>query len=234
MTLSFDDFVLAASTGSLSDEHAARPHADAVEFRLDVAEGPDRQLEGYDGELPLVLTNRPGWEGGRSGEDEPDRLEHLAMWVDHPAVGAIDVELEAVVSSQPAATRVLERAREAGVSVIVSSHDFETTPGRQTMREILKTAGDHGDVGKLAVTAERPGDVLALLEVTYDCTEVGRPVATMAMGAAGRHSRAVAPIYGSRIGYAPVDPARATAPGQYDLRTLAALIPKLQEPPVEP
>jgi 3-dehydroquinate dehydratase-1 len=53
-------------------------------------------------------------------------------------------------------------------------------------------------------------------------------VATMAMGEAGRHSRAVAPLYGSRIGYAPVDPADATAPGQYDLETLRGLVETLQ------
>ncbi|MFC6725501.1 type I 3-dehydroquinate dehydratase, partial [Halobium palmae] len=46
----------------------------------------------------------------------------------------------------------------------------------------------------------------------------------MAMGQPGRHTRAVAPVYGSRIGYAPVDPADATAPGQFDLGTLRTLI----------
>jgi 3-dehydroquinate dehydratase-1 len=49
----------------------------------------------------------------------------------------------------------------------------------------------------------------------------------MGMGEAGRHTRAVAPVYGSRLGYAPVDPADATAPGQYDLATLAELVDAL-------
>jgi 3-dehydroquinate dehydratase-1 len=34
-------------------------------------------------------------------------------------------------------------------------------------------------------------------------------------------------VYGSRIGYAPVDPARATAPGQYDLATLRGVVDAL-------
>jgi len=51
----------------------------------------------------------------------------------------------------------------------------------------------------------------------------------MAMGEAGRHTRAVAPLYGSRIGYAPVDPDAATAPGQYDLATLAGLVDRLDD-----
>jgi 3-dehydroquinate dehydratase-1 len=50
----------------------------------------------------------------------------------------------------------------------------------------------------------------------------------MAMGAAGSHTRAVAPLYGSKIGYAPVDAGDATAPGQYDLATLASLVTTLQ------
>jgi 3-dehydroquinate dehydratase-1 len=37
----------------------------------------------------------------------------------------------------------------------------------------------------------------------------------------------VAPLYGSKNGYAPVDPAEATAPGQYDLATLASLVEQL-------
>jgi 3-dehydroquinate dehydratase-1 len=53
----------------------------------------------------------------------------------------------------------------------------------------------------------------------------------VAVGEAGRHSRAVAPLYGSRIGYAPVDPDRATAPGQYDLATLRRLVETLESGP---
>jgi 3-dehydroquinate dehydratase-1 len=79
-------------------------------------------------------------------------------------------------------------------------------------------------VGKVAVRAADPDDALALLSVTRAATRAGERVATMAMGEAGRHTRALAPVYGSRVGYAPVDPAEATAPGQYDLATLRRLV----------
>ncbi|MFW6265436.1 MAG: type I 3-dehydroquinate dehydratase, partial [Halanaeroarchaeum sp.] len=55
----------------------------------------------------------------------------------------------------------------------------------------------------------------------------GESVATMAMGRPGRHSRVVAPLYGSSIGYAPVEPENATAPGQYDLKQLRTLVDAL-------
>ena len=112
--------------------------------------------------------------------------------------------------------------------MIASAHEFEGTPGADEMRAILERATEHGEVGKLAVTADDPGDALALLSVTYDLESGGERVATMAMGEAGRHSRAVAPVYGSRIGYAPVDPENATAPGQYDLATLRDLVERLE------
>lgn len=222
-TLSFEEFVLAASTADLTAEPAARTHADAVEFRLDLAEsGPDALAE-YDGQLPLIATNRVEWEGGES-PDTAERIETLCEAVEHPAVGAVDVELAAIEECQP----VVDRARENNVSVIVSTHDFEKTPPREELDRLLERACEHGDVGKLAVTANSRSDVLALLTATHEQTRAGNTVATMAMGEAGRHSRAVAPLYGSRIGYAPVDPAKATAPGQYALEELRSLVTALQ------
>jgi 3-dehydroquinate dehydratase-1 len=223
--MDFEEFVLAAATGDLGDEPTARKRADAVEFRMDLASNPLTQLGAYDGASPLIVTNRAQWEGGEAPED-PARLSALAEATEHPAVEAVDVELETLQNGEGA--EVVESARAHGVAVVASVHDFETTPGRERLSSLLSAACDVADVGKLAVTAESPGDVLALLGATWEATSDGRRVATMAMGEAGRHSRAVAPLYGSRIGYAPVDPAEATAPGQYDLATLSELVGSLR------
>jgi len=222
--MDFESFVLAASTADLSEEPAAREHADAVEFRLDLADHRSVGLDAYDGQLPLVVTNRLAGEGGEA-PDTSERLDALARAAEHPAVEAVDVELAAVRDG--AADRVIDRARRYDTHVIVSAHDFEGTPDRDRLRALLSDACEPGDVGKVAVTARSPEDVLDLLAVTRELTAAGETVATMAMGEVGRHSRAVAPLYGSRIGYAPVDPDEATAPGQYDLATLADLVSKL-------
>ncbi|QLH77487.1 type I 3-dehydroquinate dehydratase [Halosimplex rubrum] len=224
MQIDFSSFVLAAATADLADEPAARDHADAVEFRMDFASDPLDALAGYDGESPLIATNRPTWEGGEAPDDAA-RLDALEVAAEHDAVGAVDLELAALESGDAAA--VAEHARDHGTAVVVSTHDFEGTPHRAAMRETLAEASRWGDVAKLAVTAEGSGDVLDLLGATWDAATAGETVATMAMGEAGRHSRAVAPLYGSRIGYAPVDPADATAPGQYDLATLSGLVERL-------
>jgi 3-dehydroquinate dehydratase-1 len=228
--LAFDSFVLAAATADLSEEPNARDPADALEFRMDLADDPLAALASYGGELPLIATNRAEWEGGDAPAE--NRLDDLARAAEFESVAAIDVELAALEGERTEGgkegERAVERAREQGTAVIVSAHDFGGAPGVDGMRETLVRASELGDVGKLAVTASDPGDALALLSVTYELSNEGRRVATMAMGEAGRHSRAVAPIYGSRIGYAPVDSASATAPGQYDLATLRELIEWLQ------
>jgi len=226
MTLTFESFVLAAATADLADEPAARDSADALEFRMDLAINPLDALAAYDGELPLIATDRPSWEGGEAA-DGPERLDALRAAAEHDAVAAVDVELATVEDRD--GREVVSHAREHDAAVVVSTHNFERTPRRDQLRELLDDAASAGDVAKLAVTAEGPGDVLDLLAATWAATTAGERVATMAMGAVGRHSRAVTPLYGSRIGYAPVDPADATAPGQYDLATLAGLVDRLRD-----
>lgn len=223
--MEFDEFVLAASTSDLDDEPAAREHADAVEYRLDrAADGLDA-VAAYDGELPLLVTNRVDHEGGEA-PDTPVRLDTLEAAIEEPPVVGVDIELSAVRSG--AGRRVVEQAREHGVAVIVSTHDFERTPDPDRIRDRLVAAAEYGDIAKLAVRASDRGDVLDLLRVTHELSAAGTQVATVAMGEAGRHSRAVAPLYGSRLGYAPVDVADPTAPGQYDLETLRRLVDDLR------
>jgi 3-dehydroquinate dehydratase-1 len=222
--MDFGSFVLAASTPDLAVEPRAREHADAVEYRMDLADDPLPALRGYDGDLPVIATNRASWEGGEAADDDA-RLDALADAAAVDAVEAVDVELDAIRSG--GGRRVVRAARDAGAAVVASVHDFEGTPPPGDLRELLDAAADAGDVGKLAVTARDRGDVLNLLRATHEFDAAGRRVATMAMGEPGRHSRAAAPLYGSRIGYAPVDPADATAPGQYDLATLRGLVESL-------
>jgi 3-dehydroquinate dehydratase-1 len=218
--MAFTEFVLAASTAALGEEPAARAHADILEYRLDLSSGGVDALAAYDGRLPVLVTNRTEREGGEAS-DSPARLDALETAIEQPSVAAVDVELAAV--REGGAGRVIEHAREHDVAVVVSTHEFECTPDRERMRALLRAGADHGDVAKLAVTAQDRGDTLDLLAVTHELSPT-TSVATMAMGEPGRHSRAVAPLYGSRLGYAPVDPADATAPGQYSLERLRHLV----------
>lgn len=223
--MDFTSFVIAASTADLAEAPAAREHADAIEFRMDLADDSTDQLAAYDGDLPLIVTNRAEWEGGQAADE--GRLDALTEAATHGMVGAVDIELRSL--HEPEGEEAAAAVREAGAVVVASVHDFEGTPAEHDLEQLLTTAAEAGDVGKLAVTATDRSDALALLNATHEATQRGHTVATMAMGEAGRHTRAVAPLYGSRIGYAPVEPGKATAPGQYDLASLADLVDQLDE-----
>lgn len=221
--MNFEEFVLAASTASLDDSEAASRHADALELRLDLG---DVAVDTLDADLPILVTNRLDSEGGNASQGDA-RIETLCRAIEQPAVEAVDIELAAVTDGD--GQRVVEHARAHDVAVVVSTHDFEATPAKTELLDVLGRASEIGDVAKLAVTASDREDALDVLAATHEATRAGQTVATMAMGAAGRHTRVVAPLYGSRLGYAPLDSDRATAPGQYDLETFRRLYESIRD-----
>lgn len=78
------------------------------------------------------------------------------------------------------------------------------------MMGVVREAFEAGaDIAKLAVMPHSFEDVLRLLEVTLHSKYA---VCTIAMGDFGRHSRVIAPVYGSVMTYGYVD--TSTAPGQ--------------------
>lgn len=227
----FDEFVLAVSVAELSAAEQASRRADAVEFRMDLAENPQKQLQAYDGSLPIILTNRADWEGGEA--ETLARYDTLSDGIATDSVVAVDIEAAALHGKAPDgeqahATALRETARDVGVAVIASVHDFEATPRVERLIEALEDAAAAGDIAKLATTVSSPADALAILRATHATAASGHTVATMGMGEQGRHTRAVTPLYGSRIGYAPVDSETATAPGQYSVAELSELIRTLE------
>lgn len=77
-------FVLAATTNDLGREPEVRATDDALKFRMDKARGPIVQLRAYDAELPIVVANRPKWEGGASPDaGRIDRIiEASRIWLE--------------------------------------------------------------------------------------------------------------------------------------------------------
>lgn len=223
--MDLDSFTLAASLTDLEQERVARDDADAVEYRMDLTSAPREALGDYTGSLPVIATNRVSEEGGQATES-PDRYAALAYALEHPAVTAIDIELAALEQSKQA-QELADTARETETTIIVSSHDFTTTPDKQELETHLDTALEWGDIAKLSVTATTYGDVLTLLDLTWAYSSKNLPVATMSMGEIGRHSRVIAPLYGSKIGYAPISTDGSTAPGQFALHELRELLTTL-------
>lgn len=203
-----------------SMKKAFREGADLVEFRIDGLRktlGWERLLKGN---KPVILTNRPKREGGDFAGEERERVDFLFSGIQ---LGAPCVDLE---FSTPKELRnsVLSEAREVGVTVILSHHDFLSTPKPTELakkaREMEKTGCD---LLKLVTFARGRADAYRMLEfVARAQGELKKPLIAFAMGEQGVITRFIGPILGVPLVYAAVD--AKTAPGQPSLRVVKSLL----------
>lgn len=205
---------------------AAEMGADILEIRLDLLGIRDletaaeivRKIKSETG-LPVIITNRSRNEGGKWEGKEAERIgliKDLLSLKDGP--DAIDIELSA---DRDERDDTVKAAKDHGRTVIISAHDFSKTPAFQEMKAALKEAFLAGaDIAKLAVMPHSMRDTLSLLEVALDARDEGRTVCTIAMGKLGKHTRVIAPFYGSVLTYASVESTISAAPGQLPVNEL--------------
>lgn len=192
--------------------------ADILEIRLDLLGIKDTRsalelLTALKAEvnLPCIATNRLPIDGGKWEGAEEERIQILLDLL--PFVDAVDVELAAPVVSKK---KLITSAHELDKKVIISHHDFTCTPSMEEIRNILGMAWRcGGDIAKFAAKANSPADTINLLQLTYEAT---RPVCMIAMGDLGKHTRVIAPFYGSVLTYGSVG--EAVAPGQLSIAEL--------------
>ena len=197
--------------------------ADLVELRADLFTEPTvervrqalERLRG--GARPIVLTVRAEAEGGRA---MPEPLRQAIYEAGLELADAIDLE----IASTTLAAAIVPAARRAGRTVVLSTHDFQTTPPRTELLARIARAFDAGaDVAKVVTTAAALDELQVLIDVTRGVTP--SPVVTLAMGPLGPLSRLVLPAAGSLLTYASVG--TPTAPGQMPLSELATSFHRL-------
>lgn len=188
-----------------------------AEIRLDLCNFDDdaiRQVFGT--ETKTVATFRPG------AIPEPERLKKLLLAADCGAT-YIDVETE---SNPEFIGAVVARSKAKGTQVIVSYHNYESTPGMTALAAIAEKCFEQGaDVAKLAVMAHNQADVAAILSLY----STGRRLVAFGMGEAGRLSRALAPLLGAEFTFAAPDGGEITAPGQVAYSVLKEQIDYLRK-----
>lgn len=198
-----------------SAKKAKQLGADILELRIDLlSQKPQEVLEKIKTlGLPVIITNRMKDQGGSWKGSEEERIRELLLLL--PLADAIDIELCARDRDN-----VVDIARNAGKTVIISTHDFQKTPDTKVMDGIIRESLEAGaDIAKLAVMPGSLLDVLNLLEVTLHSKG---PVCTISMGETGKHSRVIAPVYGSVMTYGYVD--TPTAPGQLRIDELKKML----------
>jgi 3-dehydroquinate dehydratase-1 len=213
---------------------AAEMGADILEIRLDLLGIRDLEIASEtirkiksETRLPLILTNRSSMEGGKWQGKEAERtelLKNLLSLRDGP--DAVDIELSA---GRKARDRVIKAAKTCGKTVIVSFHNFSETPPFQEMKTIFEESFLAGaDIAKLAVMPHSMKDVLDLLRASLDAKEAGGAVCAIAMGRLGKHTRVIAPFYGSVLTYAAVEGSVSAAPGQFQVDEVKKIMELLE------
>ncbi len=213
---------------------ALRP--DIVEWRVDYLDeaedvpavlGRLAALRARLGDLPVIFTCRIDSEGGARSMPLQRRLELLKKVIATGLVDIVDFELRNGVA---AIHELRGAATAAGVYLILSSHDFKSTPSADEIVALLAREEELGaDIAKVAVMPTSTEDLLTLLAATSRMREreAGIPIVAVSMSGLGLVSRVAAGVFGSAITFGAGS--EASAPGQIpvaELRTALDILRK--------
>jgi len=198
-----------------SAEKAIDLGADILELRIDVLEDPDpdevQQLI-KDINYPTIATNRVQSEGGFFKGTEEERTSILIKAAEYADI--VDVELQ---TEEEMRDEIVKAAK----YTIISYHDFQKTPSFEELLDVVNAEKEIGNIAKFAVMPNEYKDTLTVLNVL---SEVSNTIG-IAMGALGKYTRIVAPIFGSPITFASIG--KESAPGQLDINTTKDILRKL-------
>lgn len=204
---------------------------DVVEWRMDWFDSVEqsgavvlmlRQLRDVFSHTPLLCTFRSAKEGGQRELARSHYVDLLCRIIDTGDVDLVDVEL---FSGSEAVEQVVTTARQKGVAVIGSSHDFsQTPPEEEIISRLEQMAVLSCDIAKIAVMPQTPRDVLTLLSATerMRAKHPEVPIITMSMGQLGLVSRLCGEVFGSALTFGASG--QASAPGQAPVKELRNIL----------
>ncbi len=209
---------------------AASPATDLAEWRIDyldiATDGKalvtlgKRIARTLDGK-PMILTFRTQAEGGSKPISDADYAALYATLLRGGFTQLIDVEM---FRDPERVAALVAQAHAAGVKVVMSSHDFHATPAREEIvARLLRQEAMGADVLKIAVMPRDAGDVLALLDATWQVRQRSRkPLLTMSMGGTGVVSRLAGETFGQALTFGMIG--TPSAPGQVEVEQLQQVL----------
>lgn len=209
---------------------------DLVEWRVDYYEDVEdiekvketlSKLRETLGDLTILFTFRSLKEGG----DKEVSTEYYAKLNKEVCLtkdaDLIDVEL---FTGDEVIADIVEYAKNHNVKVIMSNHDFDKTPSKDEIVNILCKMQDlRADLPKIAVMPQNTTDVLTLLCATNEMvTKYAKtPIITISMGGLGVVSRLAGETFGSALTFGSAKV--ASAPGQMQVNELYKVLNLLHE-----
>ena len=219
---------IAAATTDAAIERMERAAtlADLVELRIDRIPGADLERLLTACRTPVIVTNRSRQEGGGFTGTEKERVERLKEAV---RLGADYVDIE--TATDPALKSGLREAIiGTSAKLIVSWHDFSGTPPSEFLKAKLEECMSDGPaIVKIVTHADDASDCLRVLELIPYARQRGQTIIAFCMGRRGKISRITAPLLGSVIAYASLEPEEASAPGQLTIHQMREISRLMEE-----
>lgn len=177
---------------------------------------------------PLIFTYRAREEGGQSEISEENLLSLRMAMVRSGLIDLIDVEEFWWEDNKSPAIRLayktfLNEAKEKGVLVVMSHHDFSNYPGKEAVIQITKTMEKQGaDIVKVSVMITTEEELIELMLVSKVLiVSLNVPHVLIGMGDAGRSTRFDIDNFHSCLTYGAYG--IKAAPGQLSIVELEAI-----------
>lgn len=173
-------------------------------------------------DIPLLFTFRSKNEGGKRDAPVEFYLELTRYAIRSKLIDLVDIELFLGDSD---VKELVSLAKENGVFVVMSNHDFLKTPEKEEILSRLQKMLELGaDIPKIAVMPNSPQDVITLLDATNSMKIMfpDTPIITVSMGGKGLISRLTGELFGSAATFA--SGKEKSAPGQISLVELRGIL----------
>ncbi len=188
-----------------------------AEVRLDAMKaGASEVRRIFSAKSVLIATCRPG-----AGRTDDERKSLLFAAIDAGAK-YVDVEVDA---SDAYKSEIAAAAKKKGCTLIISYHNYEKTPSRAELEQIVGWCFDSGaQIAKIACKSNSTQDNARLLGLL----DSSRRLVVIGMGAKGKITRIAAPLLGSPFTFASFGKGKETAEGQMGRKTLEKLMGVLE------
>ena len=203
-------------SNNLNQVKENRNFVDILELRLDLL-SPEEQKKAADFptlvDLPVILTCRRVADGGKCSLTERSRRSLIIQTLERGSFSYVDIEDDVKKNDVELA------AREKGVKIIRSYHDFEKVP--EDIYSRIQSLSCRGDIAKVAVTPHSIADVITLFRINRELSDT--PKIVIGMGDWGVCTRILYRKMGSILTFGSSVSTKAIAPGMISVRDLKEL-----------
>lgn len=171
---------------------------------------------------PVIITARDSKEGGKRPEWKLEDQEAYYLEL-IPLATFIDIE----VDNAPIMTRTIALAKKERAQIILSYHNFETTPSLQFLADKYGKAMSLGaHFFKVAVKAQKPQDLERLIKFASSDDMKWTQIVPMAMGRCGKISRLI--FAHAEVPFVYCSIGEAVVPGQWRASDLKKTLSRIQ------